>query len=220
MKRVIAIILTLILCFSMASCGSGASNLKEALVKDTVDYNDLLTDTVISYDNHTYRFNNKYNNFTAELMDSFEDYELESNDSYADTDNQYEISFWSFTTGYIALYINDADQIRVSDDMAEAKYYFSSGIYKKIQEKLDPVIDKASKYYSLEQNKEYQTSTYQIFDKEGRLMADDSADRNPHILQLSAPITSDYPRASIDNITNLKSTKHNQTLDFFNPIPF
>lgn len=185
MKGIIAIILTLVLCFSMVACGKTAGNLKEAMTKGNVDYNDLLTDTEISYQNQTYRFNNKYDNFTLNLYNSLEEYTLEKNENYAETDNQYMISFWNFGTGYVSVFINDADQIRVLGDVGEPEHYISSGIYKKIQAELTPVIEKTSKYYSLKQDKNIQTSEYKIFDKKGNLMADNSADRNPHIYQLS-----------------------------------
>lgn len=188
MKRLFSLILIFILCFTFVACGESEILLSSVVEKKDIDFDARLSDTVISYEGRTYRYNNGFESFTAQMMNFLKTCQVTASENFADTENQISISFWDINNAYIYVYVNEADQLKVCDDAEIDENYTCSGIYEKVLAYIQPICEETDKYYKLEQPVNVQTSSYEIYNKNGNVLEQDAADRNPHLSRISDDI--------------------------------
>ena len=185
MKKLLSFMIIIILCISFVACGEGDVTLFSVIEKKDIDYNARLTDTVISYKGKTYRYNNGFEKFTTDMTELLKTCQVSYTEDFSETDNQFRISFWSIENSYIYLYFNEADQIKICDDMEINNTYTAKGIYEKVLAYIKPICEETDKYYSLEQSDDAQTSKYEVYSKSGNVLEQNEADRNPHISRVT-----------------------------------
>jgi len=188
MKKLFSILLIIVMAISLVACGESEIVLSSVIEQKEIDFDARLTDTVISHKGKTYRYNNGFENFTADMNSFLKTCQVSEAKNFADSENQITVSFWDTQNNYIYLYFNEADQVRVCDNMEIDATYTAEGLYTKVLDYIQPTCDETDKYYSLEQSDDVQTSKYEIYSKSGSMLEQDEADRNPHISRVSEDV--------------------------------
>ncbi len=183
MKKLCAITLVFLLCFSLVGCNKSDENavllsLKTLSCLNNIDFDSTYTEVSL-HKNESYFFSNRnkefFEKFTAFMS---ERKPITKADRNTDTEHIYISVNDGKNTASFCIYQDNVIEIF---DLSKSYLYTCDNIYNEFKNIFEPYLEENKKYCSTVINNDSHTNEYAIYDKNGNLLQSDTTSEQPHL---------------------------------------